>query len=417
MQRKEICNWRLEAFRRRRAAIVGRPSHFEGASAKLVITSMAEQSVEGRVQAEGAAHIYGVEFPLPENMLEIAVSKYRNTTRIICAVKGEYLEMKYTVWCHSRTGWNQELCLVGAESSHMSISSFKTRLATSAPRPAPYKSELLWKQGQTIFKTDVEAVDRKLKRLSVTVKVKLLYMLPEGLLEPKEDLAGKLLARLEESADVELQGQGFNVKAHSSILGMRSEVLQAFFAKRWDRKRPFVFDLNKAVPETLPETVVRSVVQYCYTLKVPKIEDSPHKRAFLSLADELGLESLFRDWSEDFKLGGLDDVRDVMTWPGLDSELPYVSALKKKVEEQAVQLGKEELEKHGLDLAKELLLAVKRQQEEETGGDEGTNEMPEDGSTQANGLGVRIEDGVFSADVIAPRKKARRASIRDLLEG
>ncbi|GAQ79896.1 hypothetical protein KFL_000400400 [Klebsormidium nitens] len=270
---------------------------------------------------------------------------------------------------------------------------------------------LEWKPTQNIFKSEVERelAEKDFKRVSVTVKVKLLYMLPEGLLAPKRDLAGSLLANVEESADVELRAQGFSVKAHSCVLGMQSGILHAFFAKRWERERPFVFDLSKAVSETLSETVVRSVVKYCYTLEVPIIKDSPHKIAFLSLADELGLESLFRDWSKDFKLTGLEDVQDVMTWPGLDLELPHVSALKKKVEEQAVQLGKKELEKHGLDLARDVLLAVKRRQEE-MGDDEGPSERPEDGSARAKGVEIRRED--FTAP---HRKRTRRGSLRGML--
>lgn len=247
----------------------------------------------------------------------------------------------------------------------------------------------------------------------MTVKVKLLCMLPEGLREPNEDLAGKLLANVEESADVELQGQGFSVKAHSSVLGMQSEVLQAFFTKRWNRERPFVYHLSVAGSKIFPETVVRSVVRYCYTLEVPRIEASPQNGAFLSLADELGLENLFKDWSKTFKLAGLDDIQDVMTWPGLDSELPHVSALKKRVEEQAIQLGKKELERHGLGLARDVLLAVKRRQDE-TENAEGTSERPENGSTRARDRGVARED-VVSADVLAPQKKSRLGSFREML--
>jgi hypothetical protein len=166
------------------------------------------------------------------------------------------------------------------------------------------------------------------------------------------ELANSLMDTRDDTGDVELRGQDFLIKAHSNVLALRSAPLKAKF-DRWDEGRPFVFTLD----ESVTEEVARSILHYIYTLKIPKIDGFADKRPLFTLADQLGLNKLIEDWAAGMELDG-EEIEEIMLWPEI--ELPQMSSLKAHVEPKVLERCKAALNEHGMELGRELLLAVRK---------------------------------------------------------
>jgi hypothetical protein len=89
--------------------------------------------------------------------------------------------------------------------------------------------------------------------------------------------------------------------------------------------------------ESVTEEVARSVLHYIYTLKIPKVDGFANKRPLFTLADQLGLNKLIKDWAAGMELDG-EETEEMGLWPEI--ELPQMSSLKAHVEGSgAVQGG------------------------------------------------------------------------------
>jgi hypothetical protein len=170
-----------------------------------------------------------------------------------------------------------------------------------------------------------------------------------------DELVKSLMDTRDDTGDVELRGQGFVIKAHSNVLALRSAPLKAKF-DRWNEGRPFLFTLD----ESITEEVARSIFHYLYTLEVPKFDCFANKRPLFTLADQLCQYKLIEDWAAGMELDG-EDIEEIMLWPEI--ELPQMSTLKARVEPKVLERCKAALNEHGIELGREVLLAVRKRKE------------------------------------------------------
>jgi hypothetical protein len=199
-----------------------------------------------------------------------------------------------------------------------------------------------------------EATGNSPSRPYCHVKVELLFRTSEKH-RMNDELVKSLMDSRDDTGDMELWGQGFVIKAHSNVLALRSAPLKAKF-DRWDEGRPFVFTLD----ESVTEEVARSMFHYLYTLEVPKFDCFADKRPLFTLADQLGLNKLIEDWAMEMKLDG-EDFEEIMLWPEI--ELPQMSSLKARVEPKVLERCKAAIDEHGMELGREVLLAVRKRKE------------------------------------------------------
>jgi hypothetical protein len=306
----------------------------------------------------GLAHAYKAEFKVElSEVLKEAADKSSWTTTFESEVDGQKYEMQYTLDCTKV--WKQELHLMSTENKRLTISSFKSKIGRDRSWIRDYMQR---GSHQALYKTFIEKeVETKIENLTVFVTVELLRTLSPRAMQ-KYELVGTLLENVEETGDVELRGKDFVVKAHSIVLSMRSSTLKTKF-ERWTDGLPFIFNLD----ESIPDDVTRALVHY-YTEKIPKINAFANTHSLFKLADQLGQLHLMKHWGRAIRLGE-EETPDIMLWPELD--LPQMNRLRSRVEDAAIDLSRKEIGKHGLDLAREVLLAVKRRQDAGVANEEG----------------------------------------------
>jgi hypothetical protein len=178
----------------------------------------------------------------------------------------------------------------------------------------PIQGRILeWGPHELLSKSTIEtATGSRNDRLICHVQAKLLVCMTLARFRRNNELANSLMDTRDDTGDVELRGQGFVIKAHSNVLTLRSAPLKAKF-DRWDKGRPFVFTLD----ESVTEEVARSVLDYLYTLKVPKIDGFANKRPLFALADQLGQNKLIEDWAAGMELDG-EELEEIMLWPEIE---------------------------------------------------------------------------------------------------
>jgi hypothetical protein len=341
----------------------------------------------------GLAHVYRANFSVElSKVLKEAADKNSWTTTFEPEIDGLKYEMQYTLdWTKV---WKQELhlkspplafndigCLLARllcglhhcallgsiENKRLTISSFESVIGGCVP----------WGSHQGLYKSFIEKEALcKIEKLNVRVTVELRRMLPKQV-ERNYELVRTLLANVEETGDVELRGKNYVVKAHSIVLSMPSSTLKAKF-ERWTDGLPFIFNLD----ESIPEDVSRAMVHYFYTERVPEISAFENRHPLFKLADQLGQQHLMKEWGRTMPLGE-EETRDIVLWPELD--LPEMEALKSRVADAAKKLSMKAIERHGLDLAREVLLAVKRRHDACGVGDDGNNNSEGPGEDAVSG--------------------------------
>jgi hypothetical protein len=316
---------------------------------------MAAERFAARVA--GKAEIYQVE--LYASMGE-ALRKGRGanetswTFRYTVIMQEAEVKIGYTLdWSK---GWKQSLFLRQPAQSEVTIASFTTTLHATRTRSGAYVGHLRWGPDcKSLSKAAIEkSTGRTPNQLGCHVTVELLFRTSEKH-RRNDELVKRLMDTRDETGDVELRGQGFVIKAHSNVLALRSAPLKAKF-DRWDEGRPFVFTLD----ESVTEEVARSIFHNIYTLEVPKFDCFANKRPLFTLADQLGLNKLIEDWAVEMELDG-EDFEEIMLWPEI--ELPQMSTLKARVEPKVLERCKAALNEHGMELGREVLLAVRKRKE------------------------------------------------------